>query len=181
MRLSSRKWKWLGAGFVAFLIAFVVVRTWVVPRLILSQLQAQYKGNVEFQDWWFGLGSSGITGLKLGETAEKDSPVWFSADRISTNVSLSRLIRGQWRPTRVEVDEPSVTFRLDAKGQPLTRIPLPESSKDKAQAKADPAGYRLEERRHHARSTRSQADENPGSRRPALACRRWRQAGGHDR
>jgi translocation and assembly module TamB len=135
MRLSSRKWKWLGVGLAVMAVAFVVVRTWVVPALILSQLQAQYNGKVTFRDWWFGLDSSGITGLQLGETAANDSPLWFSAERISTNVSFSRLIHGHLMPTRVEVDQPEVTFRLDAKGQPITKIPLAGSTPGKA---ADP-------------------------------------------
>jgi translocation and assembly module TamB len=132
MRLSSRKWKWLGVGLAMMTAAFFVVRTWVVPSLILGQLQANYRGKVSFESWWFGLHSAGITGLKLGETRASDSPVWFSADRISTNVSIERLIRGQVMPTQVEVDRPEVTFHLDAKGQPLTKIPLVPSDEGKA-------------------------------------------------
>jgi translocation and assembly module TamB len=124
MRLSSKKWRWFGAGLVVLVVAFVVVRTWVVPAVILSQLQAHYKGKVVVEDWWFNLRSSGISGVKLHESSDDNSPVWFSADRISTDVSLGRLIRGHLMPTRLEVDEPVVTFRFDRTGQPITKIPL---------------------------------------------------------
>ena len=125
MRLPSRKLRWF--GLVVFLLlvgAFLVVRTWVIRRIIVSQIEAKYHGKVDVGDWWFGWTSAGLQGVRLHETPSADSPAWFSADRISTDVSLARLLRGQVMPTRIEIDRPSVDFRLDAKGQPLTKIPV---------------------------------------------------------
>ena len=141
MRLSSRKWRWLGLGLALLVVAFVVIRTWVVRAILLGQIQAQYHGRVVVGDWWLGLHSSGVTGVELGETTDKDSPTWFSADRITTDVSLARLIRGRVMPTRIEIDRPKVAFRLDAKGQPLTKIPVgtsPEKPKRQADINALP-------------------------------------------
>ena len=128
MRLPSRKWRWLGLVAGLLLVAFVVIRTWVVPAILLRQIEAQYHGKVVFRDWWFGLHSAGVTGVELHETPAGDSPAWFSAERISTDVSLARLIRGRLMPTRITIERPKVVFRLDDKGQPITKIPVASSS-----------------------------------------------------
>lgn len=124
MRLSARKWRWIGLGLAVVAIAFIVVRTWVVPAVILGQIQAKYRGRVVVRDWWFGLHSAGLVGVSLGEGPEADSPEWLSVDRIAVDVSLASLIRGRVSPTRVEIDHPRIKFRMDAKGQPITKIPL---------------------------------------------------------
>src|SRR5947208_3488190 len=108
MRLSSKKWRWLGIALGLLLVAFFVVRTWVVPAVIVNQIRARYQGKVVVGDWWLGLHSAGITGVTLGETSSDDSPAWFSADRISTDLSLAGLIRGRTKPTRVEIDRPRI-------------------------------------------------------------------------
>jgi len=124
MRLSSRKWRWLGLVGVVLIGVFFVVRQWVVPWLIVQQIEARYHGRVTVGDWWFGWNSAGISGVKLQETPSKDSPTWFSADRISTDLSLSSLLRGQIMPKRIEIDRPSIDFRIGADGQPITKIPI---------------------------------------------------------
>ena len=124
MRFTRKKWRWVGILLGLALVAFVVVRTWVVPAILLRQIRAEYRGKVEIGNWWFGLRSAGVTEVKLHETEAGDSPVWLSADRVSTDLSISRMLRGRLTPSRVEIDRPKVAFRLDEKGQPLTRIPL---------------------------------------------------------
>ncbi len=132
MRLPSRRWRWIGLTLFVVIVAFVVVRTWVVRAVILNQIQARYQGKAIVGDWWFGLHSAGVSGVELHETADPGSPVWFAADRVSTDVSIARLLHGRLMPTRIEVDRPRVVFRLDEKGQPLTRIPVAPSSAGQA-------------------------------------------------
>ena len=143
MRRTSRKLRWLGILAALFAVGFVVVRTWVVPAIIVRQIEAQYHGKVVVGDWWFGLNSAGISGVKLSESNAPDAPVWFTADRISTDVSIARLIRGRVMPTRIEIDRPKVDFRLDAKGQPLTKVPVDDTQG--AGAKGKPAAVPLPE------------------------------------
>jgi translocation and assembly module TamB len=113
---------------VAF-VGFVLVRNVVIGRVLLSQLQAHYHGKVVVKDWWFGLNSSGLVGVELGDgAADAKDADWFAADRISTDVSLRSLIHGRSLPTIVRVDHPVIQFRFDARGQPLTKIPLVASS-----------------------------------------------------
>ncbi len=130
MRLSAKKLRRIGFVLAILAVVFVVVRTWVVPAVIRGQIQAHYRGKAVIGDWWFGLHSAGVSGVELHETEAADSPVWFAADRVSTDVSLSRLLRGRVMPTRIEIDRPRVAFRLDAKGQPLTKIPVAPSKGD---------------------------------------------------
>jgi translocation and assembly module TamB len=136
MRLKSRKFKRLGLVALFLVAAFFAVRHWVVPAIIAQQIRAQYHGDVVIGDWWFGWRSSGVSGVKLRETTSSDSPTWFAADRISTDVSLSRLLHGRVMPTRIDIDRPSVDFRIDAKGQPVTKIPVGSPGDDKARDRA---------------------------------------------
>ncbi len=126
MRLNSRKFRWLGLVAIVLVGGFFAVRQWVVPAIIVRQIQAKYHGKVVVGDWWFGWNSAGISGVKLHETPADDSPIWFSADRVSTDLSLSALLHGRIMPNRIEIDRPNIDFRIDAKGQPLTKIPIGE-------------------------------------------------------
>ena len=80
MRLNSRKLRWLGLVAILLVGAFVAVRAWVVPAVIVQQIQAKYHGKVVVGDWWFGWNSSGISGVKLQETPSGESPTWFAAE-----------------------------------------------------------------------------------------------------
>ncbi len=137
MRLKSRKLRWLGLVGIFLVSAFFAVRQWLVPAIIVQQIQARYHGKVVVGDWWFGWNSAGISGVKLLETPSGDSPVWFSADRISTDLSFSSLFQGRIMPTRIEIDRPSIDFRIDAKGQPLTKIPIGSPGDAEAKNQAD--------------------------------------------
>ena len=116
MRPKSRKWRWLGLVGLILVGAFFIVRTWVVPAVITHEIEAKYHGKVVVGDWWLGWTSAGVKGVKLMETPRGDTPPWFTADSISTDVSLSRMLRGRVMPTRIEVDKPTIAFQFDAKG-----------------------------------------------------------------
>jgi translocation and assembly module TamB len=135
MRLPSRTLKRLGIASIFLVAAFFAVRTWVVPAIIVQQIEARYHGKVEVGNWWFGWKSAGLTGVRLHETPAGDSPTWFAAERVSTDLSISALLHGRIMPGRIEIDRPSVDFRLDAKGQPLTRIPI---GSEKGKPEAEP-------------------------------------------
>lgn len=138
MRLTGKKWRWVGLGLLLAAVAFFVVRTWVVPAVIVGQIQARYRGRVVVGNWWLGMNNSGVDGLRLGEGTEADAPDWLSADRIEVDLSLGSILRGKFMPTRVIIDHAKVKFRLDAKGQPVTRIPLAPTPAGKAPAAALP-------------------------------------------
>jgi translocation and assembly module TamB len=138
MRLTARKWRWIGLGLILASVAFVVIRTWVVPAIILGQVRSSYGGKVVIRSWWFGLNSAGLEGVALGEGTRADAPDWFTADRIAVDVSLGSLIRGRFKPTLVTIEHPRVQFQFDAKGQPTTKIPLVPQDKSKAPAAALP-------------------------------------------
>ena len=138
MRLRSRKWRWLGLVAVALVGLFAVVRTWVVPAIIAQQVRAHYGGKAIIGNWWLGWNSAGVEGVRLWETPAGETPPWLSADRITTDVSLSRLIQGQWMPTRIEVDRPSIDFRLDSTGKPLTNVPIVTADGSKVPAASAP-------------------------------------------
>ncbi len=124
MRRSTRRWRWFGLALVVLAVAFGVIRTWVVPAIIVAQVRKTYHGRVVVRDWWLGFDSAGVRGVELGESDAPGSPDWFTAERISTDVSIRNLLHGRVMPTRVEIDRPKVAFRLDAKGQPTTKIPF---------------------------------------------------------
>ena len=131
MRLTSRKLRWLGVAGVGVVAGFFAVRAWVVPTIIRQQIRAHYNGKVEVDDWWLGLHSAGLKGVRLSESDAADAPTWLSADRVSTDLSLAGMLHGRFLPSRVEVDRPVVNLRFDAKGQPLTKIPLVENRQAK--------------------------------------------------
>src|SRR5262245_36990790 len=83
MRVSRDLWRWVGLFGAVVLIAAFVVRTWVVPALIVDQLTSRYAGHIIVMDWWLGWSSSGLVGLHLCEGPTADSPVWMSAERVT--------------------------------------------------------------------------------------------------
>ncbi len=124
MRRSTRRWLWLALALVAGGVGFGVVRTWLVPALIVREIRQTYHGRVVVRDWWFGPESAGIGGVELGESDAPDSPTWFAADRIEANVTIRDVLKGRILPTRIEIDRPRASVRLDAKGLPITKIPF---------------------------------------------------------
>ncbi|MGE5756779.1 MAG: hypothetical protein ACM35G_13865, partial [Planctomycetaceae bacterium] len=117
MRISAKLGKHLGIGAAVAIVALIIVRAWAVPALIRSQLQAQFEGKVDFRDWWLNGRSSGVVGLALHEGPGTDSPVFASAERVATDLSLPGLLRGRLSPRRITLDSPKVTFRLDRDGR----------------------------------------------------------------
>jgi len=101
-----------------------VVRNYVVRAVILHEVRKQYGGKVVIGDWWLNGSSAGIEGVELGETDKPDSPTWLSTNRISTDVSIGRLLRGQFMPSKIEVDHPKLSLKFDAKGGLATPLPF---------------------------------------------------------
>src|SRR4051794_37230180 len=121
MRLTGRRIRWVGLGLVFAFLVFVVVRSWLIPTIIVSQIQARYGGKVVVGNWWIGLHSSGLDRIALSEGPEADSPEWLTADRVEVDVSLASVIRGRVMPRTVTIDRPKVKLRLDAEGKPITK------------------------------------------------------------
>ncbi len=120
MRIPAKLWRYVGIGLVVLVIVLLCVRTWVVPALIVRQIQARIPGKVTIRNWWIGRDSAGVVGLALHEGPSGGSPVWASADRVSTDLSLGCLLRGRFAPGRVTLEEPKITLRLDRRGELLT-------------------------------------------------------------
>ncbi len=128
MRISSRGFRRLFLALLIVLIPIgIVLWVWVIPRVIVAAIQQNYEGHVAISGWWINGSSAGVTGLSLHEGQEPRSPVWMSADRVSTDLSLWRLLHRQFSPRRIVFRHPSIQYRIDPKGQPLTRIPLRSS------------------------------------------------------
>lgn len=95
MRRLKKIAKWLSLAIVLGVVAFVVVRNYVVQAVIVGQIRKQYGGRVVVGSWWLNGTSAGVTGVELGETDRPDSPSWVSAERISTDISIPGLLRGR--------------------------------------------------------------------------------------
>ena len=98
------------------------MRTWVVPAVIVRQIEAKLGGRAEIESWWLNGHSAGVTGLQLHEGPTADAPTWASADRVSTDLALGKLLRGEFSVGRVRLDRPEVTIRLNQGGDLLTPI-----------------------------------------------------------
>ncbi len=127
MKVSSKLWRWLGVGLLVLIVAFVVVRTWVVPAVIVGQIRNQYGGHVAIQSWWLGGSSAGVSGLELHEGPSADSPVWARIGKVGTDLSLGDLLSGRFAPKTVTIRKPELSFRIAEDGHPLTQIPLQSS------------------------------------------------------
>jgi len=141
MRRLKKAARWFLLGAALLVVAVFVIRGWVVRAVILHEVQQYYGGKVVVGDWWLNWDSSGVRGVELGETEKPDSPNWLTADRISTDVSLRRLLRGKFLPARIEVDHPKLSLRFDAKGQLAT--PLPFKIPKGEAGKSDPSAMAL--------------------------------------
>lgn len=127
IKVTRRVWRWFGAGTLAVLALFIVVRTWLVPTFIVRVIRSHYGGRVTIRDWWVNTHSTGIRGLVLHEGVSADSPVWATADSVSTDLTVGGLLRGQFSPGKLNLRSPHLTFRLDSEGRPLSRLPLKPS------------------------------------------------------
>ena len=124
MRIPPKVWKSLGIGIVVLLAIGLIVRAWVVPGLIARQIEARYAGKVKVGGWWLGGSSSGITGLELYEGEGGSREPWAKAEAIETDLTLGGLLSGKTNPGKITLRAPSIVFRLDKDGHPLTKIPL---------------------------------------------------------
>lgn len=140
MRIPNRLWRWVAVGLVVLIAIGLAVRAWVVPAIILNRLQARYDGHVTIRDWWLNGRSSGVIGLTLHEGRSPSSPVWASAERVATDLSLGSLLAGRTTPRTLVLRSPRLTFRIDQAGRLLTRPPL----KSSAQVSTAPPDIKVE-------------------------------------
>jgi translocation and assembly module TamB len=130
MRVSRKLWRTCGLVGVSLLFAVFAVRVWLVPSLIVSQMHAHYGGHIMVRDWWVNGSSAGIVGLHLCETPDPQSPVWFSVERVSTNLSFWSILAGRFTPENVSFESPQLTVRVDRDGILLTRPPFHSQSSE---------------------------------------------------
>lgn len=122
MRMSRRWGKRLAIGLALTAALGVAGWTWLVPALLVRSLQARTGGNVEFRGWWINGRSAGLVGLTLHEGLDARSPVWASAAKVATDLSLGALLRGRVTPGRVRLIAPEIVLRLSAQGELLTPV-----------------------------------------------------------
>ncbi len=121
MRIPGKILAGLAAGLiVAVLVTFVVVRTWVVPAVIVGQIRARTGGTVTIRDWWLNGQSAGVVGLTVRD-APSEKP-WASAERVTTDLTLGGVFRGHFAPGKITLNGPEVALRFDEKGKLLTKI-----------------------------------------------------------
>ena len=121
MRNPPKLLKRLGLALIATVALAVVTVVWIVPRVIVGQLESRLGGTVEIQGWWVDGRSAGVRGLKVHEGPTVESPVWASAERLD-GPGPRRSVRGETSPGKVQLYGPSLLVRLDRKGDLLTRI-----------------------------------------------------------
>ena len=124
MRRLKKPARWLGLTIALGVVAFFVVRNYLIRVIIIQQIEKQYNGRVELGDWWLNGTSAGVTGLALGESTKPGSPTWVSVDRISADVSLGGLLRGKYLPTKIEVEHPRLSLEFAKDGNLATPIPI---------------------------------------------------------
>ena len=124
MRIPRKWWVRFGLGALAVVVVAGIAAVWVVPAVIVGQIRKQYGGHASIDGWWLGIGSAGVSGLALHEGADADSPAWARLGKISTDLSLGKVLTGRFAVDRVEVTDPTITIRVARDGQALTKIPL---------------------------------------------------------
>jgi len=60
MRISAKWAKRLGLGLAVMVAVFVVVWNWVIPAVIVGQIQASVVGKVTIRSWWIDGHSAGV-------------------------------------------------------------------------------------------------------------------------
>ena len=116
MRVPGKLLKGLGIGLAVVAVVFVVVRTWVVQAVIVGQIQAKVGGRVEIRDWWLNGGSAGVGRAEGPRRPRRPSPVWASAERVTTDLTLGGVLRGRFAPGKVTLEAPGVSLKFDEKG-----------------------------------------------------------------
>src|SRR5438094_137139 len=124
MRIRSKIVRRLGLGLLIILTLVLVLWIWVIPALIVAEIRKHHEGYVTIRGWWINGSSAGVTGLTLHEETAPSSPVWATAEQVTSDLSLGAILRGRFVPRRLVFRHPAVGYRISAQGNPLTRIPL---------------------------------------------------------
>ncbi len=125
--IPSSRLRWarrIGVVGLVGLGIVLAVRAWVVPGVLASTLRAKFHGPARLDSWWLGRGSAGVEGLSLREGPGPDSPVWLSARRVETDLTLAGMLRGRFAPGRIVLEAPKLALRFDRKGDLLTKGPF---------------------------------------------------------
>src|SRR5262249_32715557 len=123
-RMRSKVLRWLALGLVFVLTLALALGIWVVPSVIVAQIRKHHRGYVTIRGWWIHWSSAGVTGRPRHGREPPGHPVWAAAERVTSDLSLGSLLRGKFSPRRLLFDHPSVSYRIEAEGDPLTVIPL---------------------------------------------------------
>ena len=115
-------------GVVTIVGAVAVVRFWVIPALIVAEIRKHHEGYVTIRGWWIGRSSGGVNGLTLHESSSPFSPVWATAERVTTDLSIGALLRGRLTPRQVTILAPRIVYRIGEDGRPTTAMPFKLSS-----------------------------------------------------
>ncbi len=122
MRIARTWWKRLAIGLAVVVILGVAAWTWLVPVLLVRGLEARTGSKVEIRGWWINARSSGVTGVRLHEDFDVHSPVWASAAKASTDLTLGDLLRGRTTPARIRLTSPEIVLRVSEQGDLVTPI-----------------------------------------------------------
>src|SRR5690348_1809297 len=98
MRRPRKVWRWLGGSALVLLAIGFIIRAWVVPAIIVRELQSRYEGQVWIRDWWLNGHSVALVALALHETRADNSPVWARAEQVEADLTPGQVLRGDFVP-----------------------------------------------------------------------------------
>ena len=124
MQRRTKRWQFAGVTLAGLGTLGLFIRMWVIPAMIVAQVESHYKGKVTIRDWWWNGKTAGLVGLTLYEGPDEHSIAWVTVECVSTDLSVGGLIGGRFMPRQITLDVPRVSLRLDRNGRPLTRIPI---------------------------------------------------------
>ncbi|GAC1470850.1 MAG: hypothetical protein NVSMB9_16380 [Isosphaeraceae bacterium] len=128
MRISRTGMRRIGIGLsvtlAGLLLVVVLAGRQVIPSLIVSRLEGQLGGKVRIDDWWLSWGSSGLTGLKVHEGRDVSSPIWLSVPRVTSDLTIGKVLRGQFAPGRLVLKGPELALRVSRQGALLTHLAM---------------------------------------------------------
>ena len=126
MKISFESLARLGLGLlIALTLIGVVVWVWVIPAVIRAAIRDHYDGDFVFQRWWIGRNSAGVTGLTLheGRTCGLADLGAHGLGLTPTSPWVGCCAAGSPR-AGIVFRHPSIQYRIDAQGNPLTPIAL---------------------------------------------------------
>ncbi len=133
------------------LIVLAAPTEWV-RRRIVAQLEARSGRRVELDSVSIGLlGGIHLTGLRIGSATDLKDP-WLKSGSIRLDFGVMRLLSGEWRPNRIEVDgmDLRVLRRADGKLE-LADLLRPKGPRIGRDGRPAPEDAQIAMRLHRAR------------------------------